>query len=465
MLTSRTKPHVVALILCFAAIASAGCKHELNIPKPAATHPQPPAFDEISTVRMNARVNLGQAVDAVHAAIPRVVAEDPGMVCNQFGVYRAPGFDPVTRPTITAQQDTITATLPLVFRAGRRCFPTLSCGYDSDPIKRLNVVTSVKLTWNPAWRIDVDPQTRFDLLDACNISALGIDATGFVREKASGKADDVSKRVRDLLSAAGNLRPKMDLAWPRMNAPLKIAEDTWLVIRPLSLMTSPLNGQGSFVDLTIAMTARPQVVYSTTAPNIDVPGLPLLQTGTPGGGFHVAVEAVASFASVSPLLKKKLVGQTIILPSNKRVRIREVEMFGSGNSVIVSVNVDGFAKGTVYFAGTPLYLPVGPSGEPDVIQIQNFDFTVDTRNILVKTANWLMHERFVTMIKEQLTFPLDRPLTTLRQQLTQAMNQDLGNGVRLQGSLSSARVAGLWTDALGIRARVIADGTLDLSVP
>jgi len=67
----------------------------------------------------------------------------------------------------------------------------------------------------------------------------------------------------------------------------------------------------------------------------------------------------------------------------------------------VVAKIGGKVKGVLYFEGKPAYDTL--SGD---LQIVDFNFDVDTYNVLAKSAEWLLHDEFKEKISKELHWPL-----------------------------------------------------------
>lgn len=451
------------LVVAFAHLgALKQCAPTLDIPRPPTFNPPPPPQAELSTINLEVTVPVSPVQDAIHRAVPWVVAEDSGGSCDEFGIYRTGPRDIGDPPSVTAAGPNVTMKLPLAYRGGRRCFPVASCGYN-EPARRVDVVTTIATQWNPNWKLDVTPTTGFDFLDQCTVTFLGINVTDKVRQAARPHADAVNDRVRSLLGQRADFAAQAQQLWSQLNAPIDLGQGAWLNVNPAQVRVSALNGQGSRISLSMGLSARPTVILSNAPPAPTPVALPLLASGGQADRFHVVLDTTAPYAATAERVDKALIGRVVDLPMGKQVRIVDTELFGAGNLVIVAVTVQGAAKGTVYLAGTPLFLGVAPNGDHEVIVVENFDFTLETKNVLLKTANWLAHRKFVDEIKSHLRFPVSRQLSQLRSQLNAALNRQVGPGT-MSGGVEALRVIGVYTYPDRLQVRGVADGTARITI-
>jgi Domain of unknown function (DUF4403) len=85
----------------------------------------------------------------------------------------------------------------------------------------------------------------------------------------------------------------------------------------------------------------------------------------------------------------------------------------------VRVSFDGSAKGELYFVGTPQY-----DASTGRLGVSKLDFSLETRNLLLKTADWLLHSDIRAQIMDRLHLELLPLIENARQQVSNAMAYD-----------------------------------------
>ena len=107
-------------------------------------------------------------------------------------------------------------------------------------------------------------------------------------------------------------------------------------------------------------------------------------------------------------------------------------MFGQGDNIVVVINVEGSANGTVYCIGKLQY-----DNQTQALKITDFDFEMKTRNALLKSANWLLHKNFLKMIEPMLTISLkDQMQGAITSSNSFLKSYQIRKGATLNGNLN-----------------------------
>ena len=207
----------------------------------------------------------------------------------------------------------------------------------------------------------------------------------------------------------------------------------------------------SGVVLALGVRARPRVI--STPNDILPPVLPDLVVGIPQGGFHVSMEADVRYTYASDMLTKTLADLKQI--KDKPVRINSVTLEPFGEKLLIGVGFSGLAKGKLYLEAKPMF-----DTESETISMAGVDFSVETKNVLLKAADWLLHDTLLRLIEQKARFKLTRSLDQAQKMASKEMNRSLATDVQLKGSLGQLRFLGFALTNDAIVARAAADGEL-----
>jgi len=125
---------------------------------------------------------------------------------------------------------------------------------------------------------------------------------------------------------------------------------------------------------------------------------------------------------------------------------------------VVEAEVEGDFGATFYLQGRLHY-----DASRQAVVVTDFDYSVETKNILLKLHGWFAHSEYRNIVLPLLSWPLEDRIEGLRKTLGSLLNRDLGRGLELEGTLSEGPDV-RWTAATneGIRAVMSAGGQVSL---
>ena len=360
--------------------------------KPPTEHPAPSLEDSSAIVPMS--IALADSFAKLDAAVPK---HDPkwgawnfekpgGEWAYEYEFWRDP-----LRISLIGSQLSIGFDGRYKARGGHKVAGTVvtlgSCG-DGEPLRQVHADLSTKIDLQPTWALSSKSNVSVSYPNRCEIkiAVFPIDVTGKINKIIQPRFEDAAKEI-DTKIGSFDVRGKIQDAWGKLQSPIQLAQQTWLLINPKTVQVSPINGTGDQLLVSVGLVARPGIVYGAQ-PVAGTDPLPQLQFATPGNTFHVAIEGTVPFDDASKSLGKSIVGRRYTYAGNYET-IEAVDLYGTGDQAVLQLKLGGTLKGTIYLTGTPSF-----DAATNRLTVPDLDYTVETNNIFAKLANWMNHAGF-----------------------------------------------------------------------
>jgi hypothetical protein len=461
---------VCGVIILEAIYAPGTCAaSELEIPKPTDAlkpAPPPPAL-EPSVVNLDVRVSAEELADAVDQAFPGVIAheddwkdaanlEEGSNVRFLYRVVRGRFRYRMDRDRFNIWFDQVRYRI-WAKRNENESVVEGRCGHGDDPPRGVNLAARSALSWSDRWRLQ--SQTTFDdpvFTEPCRLPALDLDATpalkAVLQPRLAALAEHIDRIVRERTEA----KQRAETVWQKLQEPIEFAPDQWLQFHPSDARVSPITSNGTLVlQTSINLVAAPRITSGRKPETATIPLPPLQLTPLPVEGFHLALPISVPYARINQRLEQEMIGQQFQTPVGERLMVEGVQLYGSGDKLILALRVSGGMNGTLYATGTPVF-----EEGLGILRFLDLDFTVETRNVLVRSANWMFHQDILSSLRSQAVIDLSGQLQTLRSRLTTALARDLGSGARLEGEVTRLLPRGVYPTAGGVEVHIIADGSM-----
>lgn len=98
--------------------------------------------------------------------------------------------------------------------------------------------------------------------------------------------------------------------------------------------------------------------------------------------------------------------------------LKEIEIYGSGQSLVVMIDAVGDLKGKLYALGELAY-----NAEKQLFSIENFRYDIDTEDQLIKTAHLFLKDEILIEVNQYLSFDVSPYLKNLPELLTEAIEK------------------------------------------
>ena len=464
-----------AMLAAAAALALAACGTRVDVPAPdthAATlpFPEPPP----SVVTLPISLELGAVVRKVEGVVPRTQSREDEWhpmgkvpVLGTLYVKEMWERDPLE---VGLAGDGVEVSTLVRYRARiaeQSCFPRLGCRWTQlawcgheGTMPSLRVGLHTQLRWRRDWTVEA--VTRAAPVEAgapCRLTRANVDVSERVRNAVQGLLDGAVPQVDAEMGKALVLRSRVEDVWDRLQEPIPAGKGVFLLFRPEAIAVAEPTARGTRMSTTVAVTTRPRVVLGERPETRALP-LPDFSRNVPkAGGFRVTLVAELPYETANQLLEKALVGKVMELRGH-RIKVRGVQLYpGGGERLALRVKVGGDARGTLYFVGTPIFNPVAQT-----VVVPDLDFSVESRNVLGRSADWLLHDELRDRIREAAHFAVGDRVAEIKEKVNTAMNRNLGKSVRLSGHVESLRPVGVVVTQTAIATLVEADGRAKVDI-
>lgn len=353
-------------------------------------------------------------------------------------------------------------------RVGFRSNSLAGCGYN-EPARTATVSVTGSIDYASDWHVVTTLNPTIAFTSSCDVIIRGLNVTGVLARVVNPKLQNLAKPLADRIAAATNVKPQMETQWLKLQQPIPLGVNAWLLLAPSKPTMGPLflTADKRTLTLPLALEASPQIVLGGKPPATVTP-LPPLASGNINPKFQVNLRGIVSFAEASMLLKSALDKQSFSLgvrfpQSLLHFSVADVRINGNGPDVTIALDIEGSAHGTLYLTGHPMFAPAAPPAQGGTIEIRNVRYSIETKNVLANLGDLIFHNNIEKLIQDKAKWDISPQLADIRQRLVVAINHPLSEQVELRGELTEAGLGEIWVSGQGMEALARATGTLEVS--
>ena len=326
-----------------------------------------------------------------------------------------------------------------------------SCGWGEETLRRakIKLKSDVELTSN--YRIKSSTSfTEFTPIDPCRVTFAQININDVLMGQIRPELGNLAKMI-DTEIGKQDLKPYILPVWKALQEDIQIPSTGYLRFQPQSLSVSEINMNGSVLNFNVGLTAIPTI--QSTPWNKPSSGLPTLSPYKKGSGFEVYTDLKMNYDSLSKQLFDIMKTESYALGKEK-INITSLRLFPAGEKLGVAVGFAGTKKGMFYLLGNPAF-----DNSKASLALKNVEYDIATKNVLIKTAKWMMDETIRKKLEEQMVFDLSDLMNLTKKSIAESLNQTLNGGIKIKGTLKSLEISGwsLQQDALWVRAKTLGD--------
>lgn len=241
----------------------------------------------------------------------------------------------------------------------------------------------------------------------------------------------VVQKVNELLP----LKARVAAAWQTMQQPLRLADshDIWLQLLPREIMMYPLTAQNNRVRASIGVTTGASLLIGSQPPVRSPLPLPAIRpVNNFDKAFRITLNGTLPYRDLHAIAAPLLLDKTFDA-DGKQVTVKEFDLYGNGDKIAIKLVTTGSLEGIFYLTAKPLY-----DAANKTLAVTEVDFDLQTRDLLLTSADWFLHSSIRSTIEEKLNMKITRQLEQVRQTAEKMLAKiPLTDALTLQGTLTA----------------------------
>jgi hypothetical protein len=238
------------------------------------------------------------------------------------------------------------------------------------------------------------------------------------------------------------------------------AYESWLRIAPLEIYStnavlkndSFVMGMGMKCTMTTMIGKQPESKFDSSKiilkPVAKIPNQ-----------ITVNITAVSTFAEASKIMTKNFFGQEFG-SGTKKVKVQKVTIWHKDSKMVIALDVLGTVNGTIYLSGFPKY-----NDQTKEVFFDELDYALDTKNKLLRTANWLAQGLILKKIQESCRYSIVSNIEEGKKTMAAYLNNYSPTaGVFINGKLDTVQFQKVQLTNKAIIAFIKVNGTVNVSV-
>jgi hypothetical protein len=445
----------------------------------ATLPPAPPPPAELSTIVIPIRTSLAPLLPQLEAQVPKRLEKlddyelDPQ---KQFGMKYRVVRDPIALNVIGSGIHAMT-TVHYSLEGCRRTqkpftqqivmWPCISCGF-GEPMRDAWISLSSHLEWDANWRLR--STTRAQPVDfsskRCAVTFANIDITDWkIGPIVNDQLRQAVKTIDANTPKLTNIRPIAEQVWSSLQAPVLIAQRTWLVMEPADVALGPIAGSGLSLTSVLTLRARTRVTVGERPPVTPRP-LPALRVAqAPNGGIRVPFDVEVPYEEANRLMMENFANRTYEGVAVRSIRITAGPAADGRVSIEIDVNYRAsfirHYSGLVYLEATPVFDPATRT-----LTLQNLDYSLDPhrRNPFLRIADRVAHDQLRATLASASHWSVAPQIDALRDEIARAVTRPLAPGVMMRGRVDAIEPGTVVLDPNGIILHVLATGSAEVEI-
>lgn len=457
------RKNILLIVTCISVLFAAGCK-SLQMEAPKESYLPSNLAPAVSELPLQADIDVKKLETAVNKKVAGLLYEGSNINNQDLSVkvWKVQNF------SFTVNNNVIEYRVPLKiwsrFAWNVQKFG-ISVGdhYEANGSIALNFKTTISIDKN--WKLVAKTvSSGYQWIETPKLNVIGVNVpvTPIANFALSKSQDMITEQIDMALAQMVDLKKYVQMAWNEVQKPMQVNADNnlWIRITPKDMYMAPFttSGQKLYIGMSINamiesfMGAQPQANKPAALPAFK-------NVARISKDFNLNVAADVTFDKITQITREQLLNKTFA-EGKKSITITGISIYGSAGKAVFVADVKGSIKGRVYFTGDLIYNP-----EKTTVEIQNPQFDLNTKNVLAKSADWLLHGLILNKLTPYLSYPVKSYIDDMKKQANNMLKgYKVYDGILLNGSISTITVNSLNLVQGAVRMTANAKGSVSVSV-
>lgn len=272
----------------------------------------------------------------------------------------------------------------------------------------------------------------------------------------------VSKMIDDAIDKSCDFKPQVLETLGVISKPFLSSDayETWFKLIPIELYVTDAVLKNEKITMDMGLKCDMQTMVGMEPKyTYDATKIALKPVSKMPEKVTVSVAAVSTYQSASKIITKNFKGQEFASGSRK-VTVQNVEIWQKDKKIIIALSLTGSLTGTIYLSGYPNFNALSKE-----IYFDELNYVLDTKSVLLKSANWLLQGTILNKIKESCRYSIQENLDEGKKNMEPYLNNySPMKGVFVNGSLDDFNFEKVELTNKAIIAFITTSGKMNIKI-
>ncbi|WP_396186034.1 DUF4403 family protein [Flavobacterium sp.] len=272
----------------------------------------------------------------------------------------------------------------------------------------------------------------------------------------------IERSIDAAIEKSMDFKPNVLAALEKICTPFQMSEayESWLQITPVEIYSTDavLKNDTFLMDMGMKCTMT-TLIGKQPESKFEASKIVLKPVSKIPNQITANIAAVSTFAEASKIMTKNFSGQEFG-SGNKKVKVQKVDIWHKNDKMVIALDVLGSVNGTIYLTGFPQY-----NEQTKELFFDKLDYVLDTKNKLMRTANWLAQGLVLRKIQESCRYSIVPNLEEGKQNMMAYLkNYSPMPGVFVNGKIDNVQFQKIQLTNKAIITFIKVNGTVKVAV-
>lgn len=214
---------------------------------------------------------------------------------------------------------------------------------------------------------------------------------------------EIAKQIDSAIDDTCDFKPLVLDALEKISTPFLVNDsyETWFKLQPIELYDTAATLKDSKITLQMGLKCNMQtMVGKQPVSTFHKERIILKPVSRMPERISASIAAVSTYKSASNIITKNFQGETFTSGS-RAVTVQKVDLWHKDGKLIIALDLTGSLNGTIYLSGIPNYNSLTKE-----IYFDDLQYVLNTKSVLLKSANWLAQGTILKKIKENCRYSI-----------------------------------------------------------
>ena len=272
----------------------------------------------------------------------------------------------------------------------------------------------------------------------------------------------IEKSIDAAIEKSMDFKPNVLAALEKICTPFQMSEayQSWFRIVPIEIYSTNAKLKNDTFLMEMGMKCTMETLIGNKPESkFDATKITLKPVAKIPNQITANIAAVSTYTEASKIMTKNFAGQEFG-SGNKKVKVQKVDIWHQKGKMVIALEVLGTVNGTIYLTGFPQY-----NEQTKEVFFDKLDYALDTKNKLMRTANWLAQGLVLRKIQESCRYSIVSNLEEGKQNMMAYLkNYSPMPGVFVNGKMEDIQFQKIQLTNKAIIAFIKVNGTVNVSV-
>ncbi|MGO4817516.1 DUF4403 family protein [Flavobacterium sp. W22_SRS_FP1] len=337
--------------------------------------------------------------------------------------------------------------------------------YDTREFNLSGIVTLISEVSLTNWQLKTKTELKsLEWSDAPTMSLIGknVPITYLINPAIKLFKSKIEKKIDDAISKSMDFKPNVLEALEVICNPFRMNDnyESWLRIIPIEIYSTTAKLKKDSFELQMGMKCNMETLIGARPESkIDINKITLKPVIKVQNQIKANVVAVSSYYDASRIITKNFRGQEFG-SGGKKITVQNVSIWHKDGKMVIALEVLGSVNGVLYLSGLPKY-----DDEKKEIYFDELEYVLDTKNKLMRTANWLAQAIILSKIKQNCRYSIQTNLNDGKRTIMSFLdNYSPLPGIFVNGKIEEFKFKKIELTNNAIIALVTVNGEINISI-